>query len=114
VNVPVGILGTVWAYRGLRDSGERHRARIDWWETSRSQEVRRCCSSSSPAASSPTTATAHQGLVVVFAAAKTLAVLGAHRIRAAGRAARPTPHPVLDEVEMTAQIEAVEGPVTAT
>ncbi|HEY3763830.1 MAG TPA: MFS transporter [Gaiellales bacterium] len=31
VNVPVGVFGTVWAYRKLRDSGERHPARIDWW-----------------------------------------------------------------------------------
>jgi MFS family permease len=31
VNVPVGVLGTVWAYRKLRETGERHRARIDWW-----------------------------------------------------------------------------------
>jgi MFS family permease len=31
INVPVGIFGTVWAYRRLRDNGERHRARIDWW-----------------------------------------------------------------------------------
>src|SRR5271170_3572874 len=31
VNVPVGIYGTVWAYRKLRDTGVRHRARIDWW-----------------------------------------------------------------------------------
>ncbi|HEY2312568.1 MAG TPA: MFS transporter, partial [Streptosporangiaceae bacterium] len=31
VNVPVGVFGTVWAYRKLRDNGERHRARIDWW-----------------------------------------------------------------------------------
>jgi EmrB/QacA subfamily drug resistance transporter len=31
VNVPIGIFGTVWAYRNLRDSGERHRGRIDWW-----------------------------------------------------------------------------------
>jgi MFS family permease len=31
VNVPVGVFGTVWAYRRLRDSGERHRGRIDWW-----------------------------------------------------------------------------------
>ena len=31
VNVPVGIFGTVWAYLKLRDNGERHRARIDWW-----------------------------------------------------------------------------------
>jgi MFS family permease len=31
VNVPVGVVGAVWAYRSLRDNGERHRARIDWW-----------------------------------------------------------------------------------
>jgi MFS family permease len=31
INVPVGVFGTLWAYRRLRDSGERHRARIDWW-----------------------------------------------------------------------------------
>jgi MFS family permease len=31
VNVPVGVLGAIWAYTLLRDTGERHRARIDWW-----------------------------------------------------------------------------------
>jgi MFS family permease len=31
INVPVGIYGTLWAYWRLRDNGERHRARIDWW-----------------------------------------------------------------------------------
>ena len=31
VNVPVGIYGTWWAYRKLRETGERHRGRIDWW-----------------------------------------------------------------------------------
>ena len=31
VNVPVGVFGTVWAYRMLRDTGERHPGRIDWW-----------------------------------------------------------------------------------
>ncbi len=31
VNVPVGVFGTLWAYRKLRDSGVRHRGRIDWW-----------------------------------------------------------------------------------
>jgi MFS family permease len=31
INVPVGIYGTLWAYLRLRDNGERHRARIDWW-----------------------------------------------------------------------------------
>ena len=30
VNVPVGLVGTVWSYRSLRDSGVRRRARIDW------------------------------------------------------------------------------------
>jgi MFS family permease len=31
VNVPVGVFGALWAYRKLRDTGERHHARIDWW-----------------------------------------------------------------------------------
>ncbi|MFI9274425.1 MFS transporter [Kitasatospora sp. NPDC052896] len=31
VNVPIGILGTVWAYRSLHDTGVRRPARIDWW-----------------------------------------------------------------------------------
>ena len=31
INVPVGVFGTVWAYRKLRETGERHPARIDWW-----------------------------------------------------------------------------------
>jgi MFS family permease len=31
VNVPVGVFGTIWAYRSLRDNGERHPGRIDWW-----------------------------------------------------------------------------------
>ena len=31
VNVPVGVFGTVWAYRKLRDNGERQPGRIDWW-----------------------------------------------------------------------------------
>ncbi len=31
VNVPVGVFGTLWAYRKLRDNGERHGRRVDWW-----------------------------------------------------------------------------------
>jgi MFS family permease len=31
VNVPVGIFGTVWAYRSLRESGLHKAGRIDWW-----------------------------------------------------------------------------------
>jgi len=31
VNVPVGVFGTLWAYRKLRDTGVRHPGRIDWW-----------------------------------------------------------------------------------
>jgi MFS family permease len=31
VNVPVGIFGTLWAFRKLRDIGGRHGGRIDWW-----------------------------------------------------------------------------------
>jgi MFS family permease len=34
VNVPVGVFGTLWAYRKLRDDGQHHRARIDWWGNS--------------------------------------------------------------------------------
>jgi MFS family permease len=30
VNVPFGILGTIWAYAKLKDTGERYPARIDW------------------------------------------------------------------------------------
>jgi MFS family permease len=30
LNVPVGIVGTIWAYLALRELGERHQARIDW------------------------------------------------------------------------------------
>ena len=31
VNVPVGIFGTYWAYRKLRDTGVRGGGKIDWW-----------------------------------------------------------------------------------
>ncbi len=31
INVPVGIVGTVWAYRSLRETSVRQHARIDWW-----------------------------------------------------------------------------------
>jgi MFS family permease len=31
VNIPLGLLGTIWAYRSLRDSGVRRPAKIDWW-----------------------------------------------------------------------------------
>ena len=30
LNVPVGIIGTIWAFLALHELGERHRARIDW------------------------------------------------------------------------------------
>ncbi len=30
LNVPVGVVGTVWAYLALRELGERHPAHIDW------------------------------------------------------------------------------------
>jgi MFS family permease len=30
INVPIGIVGTLWSYRSLRDNGVRRRARIDW------------------------------------------------------------------------------------
>ena len=31
INVPFGIFGTIWAYRSLREVGERRPAKIDWW-----------------------------------------------------------------------------------
>ncbi|WLP89843.1 MFS transporter [Gordonia sp. NB41Y] len=31
VSVPFGIVGTVWAYLKLRDTGVRRRAKMDWW-----------------------------------------------------------------------------------
>jgi MFS family permease len=31
VNIPLGLLGTVWAYRSLHDTGVRRHAKIDWW-----------------------------------------------------------------------------------
>ncbi|HTU05256.1 MAG TPA: MFS transporter, partial [Trebonia sp.] len=31
VNLPVGVFGTLWAYLRLRDNGERHHGKIDWW-----------------------------------------------------------------------------------
>lgn len=31
VNVPIGVLGTLWAYRSLHDTGVRRPGRIDWW-----------------------------------------------------------------------------------
>ncbi|MFJ1796975.1 MFS transporter [Kitasatospora griseola] len=31
VNVPIGIIGTVWAYRSLHETGIRRPGRIDWW-----------------------------------------------------------------------------------
>jgi MFS family permease len=31
ISVPVGLFGTVWAYRILRELAPRQRARIDWW-----------------------------------------------------------------------------------
>jgi MFS family permease len=31
VNLPVGVFGTAWSYLRLRETGERHRGKIDWW-----------------------------------------------------------------------------------
>ena len=31
VNLPVGVFGTVWAYRTLRETSRRSGGRIDWW-----------------------------------------------------------------------------------
>jgi MFS family permease len=31
INVPVGVFGTLWAYLRLREVGERHKGKTDWW-----------------------------------------------------------------------------------
>ncbi|AZG47548.1 MFS transporter [Gordonia insulae] len=31
VSVPFGVVGTIWAYLKLHDTGERRRAKMDWW-----------------------------------------------------------------------------------
>src|SRR5258708_40065710 len=31
VNVPIGVFGTVWSYRKLREIATVNKARIDWW-----------------------------------------------------------------------------------
>jgi len=31
VNVPIGVIGTVWAYKSLHDNSARRPGRIDWW-----------------------------------------------------------------------------------
>ncbi|WP_425276268.1 MFS transporter [Streptomyces carpinensis] len=31
VNVPIGLIGTVWAYKSLRETGVRRPGRMDWW-----------------------------------------------------------------------------------
>ncbi|MBY8860120.1 MFS transporter [Nocardia sp. CA2R105] len=31
VNVPIGLIGTVWAYRSLHETGVRTPGRMDWW-----------------------------------------------------------------------------------
>jgi MFS family permease len=31
VSVPIGVLGTVWAYRSLHDIGSRRHGTVDWW-----------------------------------------------------------------------------------
>ena len=31
INVPIGIVGTIWSYKSLREIATTRRARIDWW-----------------------------------------------------------------------------------
>ena len=31
VNVPIGIVGTIWSYKSLREISTTHKAKIDWW-----------------------------------------------------------------------------------
>jgi MFS family permease len=31
VNVPIGVIGTIWAYKSLHDNSPRRPGRVDWW-----------------------------------------------------------------------------------
>jgi MFS family permease len=31
VNVPIGVIGTVWAYKSLHETGVKRKGKIDWW-----------------------------------------------------------------------------------
>jgi len=31
VNVPIGLLGTIWAYKSLHETGVQRKGKIDWW-----------------------------------------------------------------------------------
>jgi MFS family permease len=31
VNVPIGLIGTIWAYKSLHETGVRRKGKIDWW-----------------------------------------------------------------------------------
>ena len=62
VNVPIGVFGTIWAYRSLREIATTRRARIDWVGQRHVRPRRRArCSPRSPTASSPTAATPPAG-----------------------------------------------------
>jgi len=54
VSVPVGLAGTVWSYRSLREIAATHRAGSTGPATSPSRSASACCWSPSPTASSPT------------------------------------------------------------
>jgi MFS family permease len=61
INVPVGVFGTVWAYRMLSETGERHRGRIDWWGNASFAVGLSAILTAITTASSPTTATRWAG-----------------------------------------------------
>ena len=62
VNVPIGVFGTIWSYRSLREIATTRRARIDWaGNVTFAAGRRRCCWPRSPTASSPTAATPPAG-----------------------------------------------------
>ena len=31
VNVPIGLIGTIWAYKSLHETGVRRKGKVDWW-----------------------------------------------------------------------------------
>ena len=61
VNVPIGVFGTIWSYRKLREIATVRPGRSTGGATSPSRRAPACCSSRSPTASSRTAGTRPAG-----------------------------------------------------
>ena len=57
VNVPIGVIGTIWSYLSLKEVATTRRARIDWAGNLTFALGLACCSPRSPTGSSPTAGT---------------------------------------------------------